>query len=377
MPTGVDRVEYAYLRFISEDDTSEAFGLVRTALGYVLLDRSGLRAVRQAIEDLDWGSTDLVSRLNWRLSASSRLGQSLVRRKALARRPHRGLDRLIRKNLPARFDYLNVGHSNLTQESLQPFAHHPGARIVILVHDAIPLDHPELQRPGAAETFEQKLRLVASYADRVICTSRSCLDAVKPHLQRLGRVPPLLPALLGVEVSPPAPLRHLKAPDRSYFVMVGTIEPRKNHAMILDIWDRFGGEGPSLVICGHRGWANEDVFARLDRGIANVTEIAGLTDGEISTLLTGSRGLLFPSLDEGFGLPPAEASALGVPVLCSDLPSCREILGNTPVYLNPSDGYLWEKTIQALLRNPDRRVQAPFIPPTWDSHFGLVFSEAS
>ena len=375
--TGVDRVELAYLRHISEDEGADAFGLVRTSLGYLLLEREGLRAIRSAVEQDQWGRIDLLSRLNRRISPSDKLGQSLARRHALSRSTHSGLSRLISSELPQRFVYINVGHSNLSQQSLQPFAAHPGAEIVVLVHDTIPLDFPEYQRPGSVAVFEDKLRLVASYADRVIGTTRASLASVRNHLERLGRVPPLLPAVLGVEVPEPVELRFLKPPTRPYFVSVGTIEPRKNHSLLLDIWEAFDGAGPSLLICGHRGWANEAVFKRLDDGIQNVTEIAGLTDGEIATLLKGSCGLLFPSFAEGFGFPPAEASALGVPVLCADLPACREVLGKSSVYLDSADRYLWEKAIKTLANGKNLREQAPFKPPTWENHFRLVFSEAS
>lgn len=374
MPTGVDRVEFSYLGELTVGK-GQTYGLARTALGYVLLDQRGMAELAARVAGTGWGRVDLISRLNRRLSPQARLGQSFVRRHALARCSRAGLERMLARHLPDGFEYFNVGHSNLTQRTLQAIKSQRQSKTTILIHDTIPLDFPHYQRPGTAKVFEAKLRLAAAYADRIICTSVACLRDVTRHMGQMGRTPPMLPALLGVNTpNLAAPSKGMQS-NRPYFVMLGTIEPRKNHAMILDIWGELGKDAPGLMICGARGWANADVFARLDAGMANVTELPDLTDGEIATLLAGSKGLLFPSFAEGFGLPPVEAATLGVPVICADLPACREILGNWPVYLDPNDRYQWENTVLRLAAETTPKDRS-FDPPTWDSHFKLVFSEA-
>ena len=103
-----------------------------------------------------------------------------------------------------------------------------------------------------------------------------------------------------------------------------------------------------------------------------------LSDGAVSALLQRSDGLLFPSHAEGFGLPPAEAALLGIPVVCADLPVYREFLQDYPVYLNATDMYLWETTIRNLTNGKDDRSRtdhpaaSPDGLPTWDSHFNIV-----
>jgi len=86
--------------------------------------------------------------------------------------------------------------------------------------------------------------------------------------------------------------------------------------------------------------------------------------------------LLFPSRAEGFGLPPIEAAALGVPVVCSDLPVIREVLGDIPVYLDATKRYQWKQITQSLLKGhrADKKLRAEgaFSPPTWDDHFNNV-----
>ncbi len=171
---------------------------------------------------------------------------------------------------------------------------------------------------------------------------------------------------------------------RPYFVALGTIEPRKNHALLLDIWEGLtaaqGNAAPHLLILGSRGWRNADVFARLDAGPAHVHELPGLDDSEVAALLADSRGLLFPSLAEGFGLPPAEALSLGVPALCNTLPVLREVLGDQAIYADSRDSYTWQQEITRLAGKtsapPEGRIapQARWSPPDWTSHFTRLLS---
>lgn len=372
--TGVDRVELAYIDALVADETVPVFGLCRTALGFVLLDRPGLVALGRTFEDRSFGAPDLLSRLNRHLTPAARLGQSFVRRHAVARARRHGLRRLLAR-LPGDLVYLNVGHSNLTGRVCRAVRAQPGARVVVLLHDTIPLDWPAMQRPKSPAIFAAKLNVARKHADLLICTSRACADDVTRHMTVLGAVPPIMVAHLGVHapVSVPEDIPPGMMPLRPYFIILGTIEPRKNHALLLDIWDGWGPGAPELLICGSRGWRNKAVFARLDDGVPHVREVAGLTDGALAALLQQSHGLLFPSFAEGFGLPPLEAASLGVPVLAADLPACRELLGNWAVYADPQNRYLWEKEIKRLLQSaPDHR-KATFVPPDWTSHFNIVF----
>ncbi|MBU2359604.1 MAG: glycosyltransferase family 4 protein [Alphaproteobacteria bacterium] len=375
--TGVDRVELAYLQALTADGGTPVFGLCRTALGFVILDRLGLLALGQCFATRDFPKPDLLSRLNRRLTPAAKLGQSLVRRHAIGRGRRHGLRRLLRRRVPQGFTYINVGHSNLTAPVCRAVRAQPGARIAVLIHDTIPLDWPDLQRDGTVGQFAAKLRVAQTFADLLICTSAACEADVTRHLSRTGRIPPIVTAHLGLDLPRPAPedIPPGLMPLRPYFMSLGTIEPRKNHALLLDIWDDWGPGAPELLICGQRGWNNADVFARLDAGVPHVKEVAGLNDGAIAALLRGATGLLFPSLAEGFGLPPLEAAALGTPVLCADLPACRELLGNWAVYADTQDRYLWENEIKRLLQSSEAVPRPAFSPPVWSTHFQTVLAK--
>lgn len=386
--TGVDRVELAYLHRLLTEPVP-LFGLVRTALGFALLDRGGAAALMARVSgDAVAGPADMAGRIFYRRNPARARVEADLRRVAIARCLPFGLGRMLRRNLPAGTTYLNAGHANLSARVFRAIQSLPGASAVVLIHDVIPLDHPEFTRPGISAVFQRKLAAVSAYADLVICNSAVTRDRTAHHMARMGRVPPMMVAHLGIAMPKPEPAKLPQGLrlDRPWFVVLGTIEPRKNHALLLDVWRQFHAtlpeaEIPTLFILGARGWRNEAVAHRLDSEPfmgRTVIEMSGLEDGAVAALLEGAKALLFPSHAEGFGLPMIEAAALGVPIICSPLPVFREILNDYPVYVSETDSYSWVETIGAATKanahDVSRARQAHKRPniPTWDDHFNAV-----
>ena len=279
--------------------------------------------------------------------------------------------------------YFNIGHTGLDEPGLPEWVERCGLRAVFLVHDLIPITHPEFCRAGEDERHAARMRNVLACAAGIIGNSQSTLDELEAFATAQGMgVPPYLPAWIsGNDVPDTSPAAEM---NRLYYIVVGTIEGRKNHVLLLQLWrnliQRLGNAAPRLLIVGQRGWEAEHAHAMLDRNAllkGHVRELGNIDDAELARLIAGSRALLMPSFAEGFGLPIVEALQLGVPVICSDLPAFREIAGEIPLFLDPLDGKGWEAAIVAFMDDcPERKRQLALMPgyraPDWDSHFAGV-----
>ena len=224
---------------------------------------------------------------------------------------------------------------------------------------------------------------MARLASAALGNSAATLRSFAPHLAAERREIPLHVAHLGLhDESRPAP----RPPAEPYFVCLGTIEARKNHLLLLNIWrqwaeEREPGSIPKLIIIGRRGWENEQVVDMLDRCPAlkgHVEEMSALPDAEMRAIVAGARAVLLPSFAEGFGMPVTEALALGTPVICSDLPALREAGGDAADYLHPLDGIGWHNAlIEYSAPGSGRRAaqlarMQAWMPPSWEEHVRII-----
>lgn len=378
--TGIDRVELAYLKWLL-DRSGPVFGLVRTGLGFVLLDRVGASGIlHRATGQVPLGQADMLGMLTQRHLPQRLRAEADARRLSMARCLPLRLGGMLRQWLPMGATYVNVGHANLGGRMLRAVKSVPDARAVVMIHDTIPLDHPQLCRNGVPAAFAETLVAVSAHADLVVHPAHVTKAVTDAHFAQAGRVPPGVVAPLGVEMAEPETgvLGRFKPP---YFVALGTIEPRKNLDLLVRVWrDLQMGSGPvpHLCVVGNRGWAAPGLFANLDQLVeeGNVTVLHDLGDGAVVSLLQGAEALLFPSLAEGYGLPPIEAAALGVPVISVTLPVVVETLQDYPVYLDTTEVYAWVEAINQQMKHQRQRLDAnrPIrVPPNWPDHFDRVF----
>lgn len=380
--TGIDRVERAYWSELIRRDVP-VWAIVRQGKNYALLDReAGAGLMRRLCRTLP-GEIRFAQ-------AAPRLHSALRRRRAAAYLRRRstyfgsmaGLMVLLSARFSQGFEYLNVGHCNLDDFFLRQIKSAGAAPIRIKLHDMIPLDFPDLVRADTPALFQSRTRAAMAYADQIICNSAHTAARVAHHGDGLGARPDCLVAHLGVSV----PDRFTRAtPQAPYFVCVGTIEPRKNHAFLFEVWQRLadrGGPVPKLYVVGARGWRNDGVFRLLDSSPLmgrHVTECPALPDKEMFALMSGAAALLCPSHEEGFGLPALEARALGVPVICSPIPAFRELLRDDATMLETDDPQRWADAVMARAgaravggHSEAKALHAPRVP-TWEQHFAKVF----
>ena len=366
-PTGVDRVELRYAQTLLARVPERLSFAARFPRGfYGRVDTAAARRFLDHTEEL-WEAPKRVTRPVLRPIAARHL---------LALRPRR---------IPARRGgrvFLQTSPHQLERQArMARILRAEGAQFVTMVHDLIPITHPEYTRPESAAMHRQRIATIEMLADAVIANSAATRDALLAELSR-ERALPLAVAHLGTERVPPvAPM----TAERPYFVCVATIEPRKNHLLLLNIWRRMveerGAAVPLLHLVGKRGWENEQVVDMLERCPALqgvVLEHHDLADHAMRAMVAGARAVLLPSFAEGFGMPVAEALAAGVPVIASDIAALREVGDGVPEFLDPLDGSGWRAAIEdyASPESPRRAAQierlARWRPFTWDQHIDIV-----
>lgn len=369
-PSGVDRVEMAYARGLQRLYGERlAFAAVHPTGRYGRIERATALAYldelerRWTSEDGGGGQRSIASVLPWMV-------------------------RLLPKAVPKSADrpvYVQVSpHHLIDRAKVARKLAAENARFVCMVHDLIPIEYPEYARPGGAELHARRMDNVAAHADAVIVNSAATGRSFQPWIARSGRSIATHVALLGTERMP-AGEDTKQDDDRPWFVCLGTIEPRKNHLLLLHLWRDLAqtlppAQVPRLVVIGRRGWENEQVLDMLERCPAlapYVEEVSGCSDRRLATLVRGARALLMPSFAEGFGMPVAEALSVGVPVICSDIPAHREVGLDAPDYADPLDGARWKALVQDhAARGPLWQAQMARLQhwqaPTWEAHMALV-----
>ncbi len=287
--------------------------------------------------------------------------------------------------------FFGISHGMLTRTAyMAELAKHKNLKRVFFIHDTIPCDYPEYCRDHEGMKHLLRLRNTFRCASHVVVNSEYTRQRLEYWRQQLGG------AEVDVEVIPIGVDEGLRMftrygsslfePKRPYFVILGTIEPRKNHSLLLHLWRDFvatmpAEKVPELVIVGRRGWHNESVTRMLDRSEwldGHVREMNGVLDDELWPLMRDARAVLFPSFVEGWGMPMVEALALGVPVIGSDIPAFRLAGQGIPELISPLDGNLWAQRIKDYTRADSigrleqlERLKR-YSPPTWQQHFAKV-----
>lgn len=365
--TGVDKVTLAYIRYLAK----ESCAMIRYPKYWLFLPyelsqlffNSLLQGKKKQLSKTTW-----VKRLNAIRYGKPKLGEQNY--------------------------LLHTSHGGLEKPEFLDFMTKYQLKGIYFLHDLIPIDYPEYCRDGEKQRHQIRLHTM-SQGELVICNSRYTLSRWQDYCHKNGlNLPTSIYAHLAsddswaTKVNEVSDVLKLIVPKTPYFVMLGTIEARKNHLLLLNIWRELkrelGENCPKLILVGKRGWECEQVLDILDKSdeLKNVViEINNCSDKDLNYFMHHCQALLFPSFEEGYGLPLIEAFKAGIPVIASDIPAFTEInIDNIATLISPINSMRWKQTIIEYSHiNDEQRldyqrkianIQDKL--PTWQQHFDKV-----
>ena len=236
---------------------------------------------------------------------------------------------------------------------------------VLTVHDLSLLLHPETHEKRRVWRARHRLPLMVRGATIIVTPSESVRRELCQRLQ-------VSPAkVVAIPEAPRRVFRHVSERETSqtrtrlgiadeFLLFVGTIEPRKNLTALVQAFTEVSKAGNSnlqLVLAGNKGWLTNDLFDLISRSmVADRIKLTGyLDDEELRALYSSCRAFVYPSLYEGFGLPPLEAMACGAPVITSRTPSIVEVVNQAAQLVDPEDVQGLARSIVQLLRDEAAR----------------------
>jgi glycosyltransferase involved in cell wall biosynthesis len=231
---------------------------------------------------------------------------------------------------------------------------------VVTVHDLAFMLYPATHT-GASRAYYARAGESARRARRVIAVSQqTAADSVRllgvdpTRLSVIHQAPGASYYPRPVEQLAPVAERLGVNPRRPYLLMVGTLEPRKNVTLALDALAILRRDiDVQLFVAGARGWLDESLWqAHARSGLGEAVRFLGpVGDDDLAVLYSHAAVFLFPSLYEGFGLPPLEAMACGTPVISSNTGPMPEVLGDAALLLPPHEPPVWVDAIERVLAN--------------------------
>ena len=234
--------------------------------------------------------------------------------------------------------------------------------LIYTLHDVSFLDHPEWTTEQNRAGCLEGVKRAAKYANKFVAISEATKQAFLKHFPDVNAdkihviYPALRSSMRGSNRELKRPNSKFFASETKYFLSVGTIEPRKNQAFLIDIYEQYrdrGGDAIALVFAGKPGWLMNGFQERIAKSCwAKDIHILGyVSDAELGWLYKHCVLNLYPSLYEGFGLPILEGISFGACTLCSNSTSMPEVLGDSGILLSPMQPEGWVHAPERLTRD--------------------------
>jgi glycosyltransferase involved in cell wall biosynthesis len=238
---------------------------------------------------------------------------------------------------------------------------------VVTVHDLSLLLYPETHREDLVMRARRRLPTMTRIADHVITDSASVKREIHEHLgtaEEKVTVVPLAPRRIFQPSNPQEireTLKRFKVEDQ-FILFVGTVEPRKNLLTLVRAFDELMRETdlrPQLVIAGQKGWLTDELYKHVEQSALKerVLFTGYISDEDLRALYSACLVSVYPSLYEGFGLPPLEAMACGAPVITSRIPVIMETSDGAAQLIDPTNVKELTSALVELLTSEDRRQQ--------------------
>ena len=238
-------------------------------------------------------------------------------------------------------------------------------RSVVTIHDLSALLHREKHRDSLARRARLRLPIVAKLARKIITPTESVKREVCEHLRVKANKVIAIPSAARQSFRPvpseqTVETRKRLAIEDDFLLFVGTLEPRKNLLTLLKALEQIVRKTslrPQLVIAGGEGWLMDETFSFIKHsGIGDRLRLTGyLDDDELCALYSTCRIFIYPSLYEGFGLPPLEAMACGAPVIAGRVPALQEVLGSAARLVDPLNVEALAGSMVELIENDEER----------------------
>lgn len=281
------------------------------------------------------------------------------------------------------FDIDSVWNSRYKRSLLLKRLKENGVKLAVYIYDIIPITHPQYCHENTVFNFLDYIGAYLQYADILIASAQSTLDEINALLIKMGldSIPGYV-SWLGADFSESGNTKGdineevIRAVSNGKYVLaVGTIEPRKNHKLLMDAFDLGLFEnGINLIFAGRIGWNVE----ALEKRINNHKEIGkkffhfqGLNDATIDYLYKNAFFVGFPTYNEGFGLPMIEAFQRNTPVIASNCKVLREVGEDYAIYFSQDDPADFQNKVQKYIKNEKlynelkERIKT-YIPFTWE-----------
>ena len=239
----------------------------------------------------------------------------------------------------------------------------------LTVYDLIPLIYPQMTGAGFSSLFQKIIDSITP-DDWIICISNSVKTDVCNHLNvdpsRVFVAPLAAERNLFYPCTDPEKQASVRQkyllPEVPYVLALGSLEPRKNLNQTVESFTRLvnqeGIKDLALVVVGEKTWGYEGAMAKLNKFEHLKDRIAFtgyVDDQDLAPLYSGAAAFVYPSLCEGFGLPPLEAMQCGVPVICSNATSLPEVVGDAALLVEPTDTDAWCQSLLSLYSNETLR----------------------